>query len=145
MLASKVKRYLERLDELTPAEVLYSEDIGTLLKLSKKQQENLRARGNFPFPLKRVGRRVCVDKLTVAKWLAEEAKPSGPKAPPSLKKKNRTSAPQSSARPGIGPLLFRKHQQAASLSALVRHNLQQAEFLVEFWTDLAELAKRGKL
>jgi len=77
MISERLRIQLDRLDKIFPGqEVLYPEQIGQVLSLSIKQQENLRARGLFPFNLKRIGKRVCADKLEVAEWLAGRSSPS---------------------------------------------------------------------
>ncbi len=79
MLSERLRIQLDRLDIMFPGqEVLFPEQIAQVLSLSIKQQENLRARGLFPFNLKRIGKRVCADKFEVAEWLAGRASPSEP-------------------------------------------------------------------
>lgn len=111
MISDRLKIQLDRLDKMFPGqEVLYPEQIGQVLALSIKQQENLRARKLFPFTLRRIGKKVCADKLEVAEWLAGRSSPSEPSKDykvndlgPEISSRGRLGR---AGRPGIGKALF---------------------------------------
>ena len=79
---TKLRLQLERLDAQFPnREVLFSEDLVAILGVDERAQNNLRARGAFPFEYKRLGRRVCVEKIQVAEWLITPPPPNATPRP----------------------------------------------------------------
>jgi hypothetical protein len=79
---TKLRLQLERLDAQFPKkEVLFSEDLVAILGVDERAQTNLRARGEFPFAYKKIGRRVCVEKIQVAEWLITPPTPNATPRP----------------------------------------------------------------
>lgn len=65
--------------------VLYADEIASLLGKSEQALANLKARGGLPFPVSKVGGRLCASIYDVADWLAGDtpsAAPSSAKTPP---------------------------------------------------------------
>lgn len=79
---TRLRHQLDRLDAQFPKqEVLFSEDLVAILGVDERAQNNLRARGAFPFEYKRLGRRVCVEKIQVAEWLITRPEPNATRKP----------------------------------------------------------------
>lgn len=101
-----VDRYLNLLTNRFPDQmVLYLDDIVKVLSTTKRAVEGLIQRKSFPFETRKIGGRVCVDILQVARYLAGEqmgessipppvatAKPKRQRAQPSPAKAQQQSA-----------------------------------------------------
>lgn len=91
---------------------LSPKDLADIIDKSEQAQANLRHRGNFPLPIKKVGRKVGVSIYAVAEWLADEGSTSieaaANTAPQTRKAKNTVpdrSKPTRS-RPSLGASLM---------------------------------------
>lgn len=94
-----VDRYLSLLSNSFPGQmVLYLDDIVKVLATTKRSVEGLIQRKRFPFETRKIGGRVCVDILQVARYLASEqmGEASIPTPAVSKPKRTRTKTPPAS-------------------------------------------------
>lgn len=91
--------------------VLYAPDIARVLGKSEKALGHLIARGQLPFPLKKLGGKHCVSLHHVAEWLesTEDPKPVPFSKPPERTTRRRSSGTRS----GIGARLMEMRLEAA--------------------------------
>lgn len=110
--------------------VLYAPDIARVLGKSEKALGHLIARGQLPFPLKKLGGKHCVSLHHVAQWLESIDEPDPePVATPARAPRRRGSAERS----GIGARLMQMRLEAARV-------LFAGD---EFAADVAQTLSRG--
>ena len=131
---------LEHLQAQFPGQlVLYAADLATVLGKSEKALGHLIARGQLPFPIKKLGGRHCVALHHVAEWLAS-TDDSEPAPAPVIVNKPKAPSRRSGARSGIGARLMEMRIEAARVLLL-----SDDEFAAAVANGLASGAVAGEL
>lgn len=140
----QAKVVLEHLQGMFPGRlVLYAPDMARVLGLSERALAHLIERGRFPFPVKTIGRRRCVDIFKVAEWLAsngdmpdsrafDEGQPSKP-APKNSAARAQTSAGQSTIAKRMIEMRHRMSSGIAQMASSVHDSIERV-----FWSEVAE-------
>lgn len=103
---------LENLQAQFPGQlVLYAPDLAKVLGKSEKALSHLIARGQLPFPTKKLGGKRCVSIFHVAEWLAADE--DGEAAPLAIVDKPKAPRRRSGERSGIGARLMEMRLDAA--------------------------------
>lgn len=141
----QVKAVLEHLQGMFPGRlVLYAPDLAKVLGLSERSLAHLIERGRFPFPVKTMGRRRCVDIFQVANWLAangdmpdqrasEISKPKSDRTKKSDDGSTRNAGGQSSI---AKRLIEMRHRMSAGIAQMASACYESIDRM--FWFEVAE-------
>lgn len=141
----QAKAVLEHLQGMFPGRlVLYAPDLAKVLGLSERSLAHLIERGRFPFPVKTMGRRRCVDIFQVAEWLAangdmpdqrasEVSKPKSARTKKSDNGSTRSAGGQSSI---AKRLIEMRHRMSAGIAQMASACLGSIDRM--FWFEVAE-------
>jgi hypothetical protein len=141
----QAKAVLEHLQGMFPGRlVLYAPDLAKVLGLSERSLAHLIERGRFPFPVKTMGRRRCVDIFQVAEWLAangdmpdqrasEVSKPKSARTKKSDNGSTRSAGGQSSI---AKRLIEMRHRMSAGIAQMASACYGSIDRM--FWFEVAE-------
>lgn len=140
------KVVLEHLQDMFPGRlVLYAPDMAKVLGLTERALAHLIERGRFPFPVKTIGRRRCVDIFNVAEWLASSGSMPGQsvledefKSKPARTKSRGSSVESTERQSSIAKRLIEMRHRMSSGIAQMASNCHASMERV-FWFEVAEI------
>ncbi len=139
------KVVLDHLQEMFPGRlVLYAPDMAKVLGLTERALAHLIERGRFPFPVKTIGRRRCVDIFKVAEWLAsngnlpnQRAREDELSSKPARTNKRGSSVENTDRQSSIAKRLIEmRHRMSSGIAQMASNSLLSMERV--FWFEVAE-------